>query len=137
MHSKSGPESLRLTRPLLRCTDQRVIGCSVLFCLLAVGIAFVQQGGLRGRLVEIERANLSRITFQLDVNKSAWPELTQLPRVGETLARRIVRYRDRHGHFSTFHDLEQVEGIGPKTIAQIRPFLLPLATTERVVESVP
>ena len=137
MHSKSGPESLRLTRLLLRRTDQRVIGGCVFFCLLAVGITFVQQGGLRGRLVEIERANLNRITFQLDVNKAAWPELTQLPHVGETLARRIVRYRDRHGHFSTLHDLERVKGIGPKTTAQIRPFLLPLATTERVVGSVP
>ena len=137
MHNKSGLETLRLTRLLLRRTDQKVIGCCVLCCLLAVGIAFVQQGGLRGRLVEIEHTNLNRITFQLDVNKAAWPELTQLPNVGETLARRIVRHRDRHGHFSTVHDLERVEGIGPKTMAQIQPFLLPLVSPERVVGSVP
>jgi competence protein ComEA len=105
--------------------------------LLAVGIAFVQQGGLRGRLVEIEQTSLNRITFQLDVNKAAWPELTQLPNVGETLARRIVRHRDRHGPFSTVHDLEQVEGIGPKTMAQIQPFLLPLVGPEQVVGNVP
>ena len=130
-------ETIRPTGLLLRRTEQIVIGFSVLFCLASMAVYFVQQGGMRGRLIDVERPNPQTITFQLDVNTARWPELTQLPNVGETLARRIVAHRDLHGRFSTLDDLEQVEGIGPRTISQIKPFLLPLADRERVAGPLP
>ena len=116
---------------LPRRTDQVVIGCSVLFCLVAMGIYFVQQGGMRGQLIEIERIDPPKITFRLNINQAAWPELTQLPQVGETLARRIVAHRQRHGSFGTLQDLKEVEGIGPKTLARLMPYLLPLEAGEQ------
>jgi len=110
---------------LLRPTEQPVIAGCVLFGITAMVVYFIQQGGLRQRVIEIERVNSSNVSFQLDINAAPWPELTLLPGVGETLARRIVAERHLNGRFAETEHLMRVEGIGPKTIEQIRPYLLP------------
>lgn len=61
--------------------------------------------------------------FRVDVNSASWPELSQLPRIGETLARRIVEEREQNGPFFSPDDLTRVRGIGPKTLEQILPYL--------------
>ena len=57
---------------------------------------------------------------------SHWPELSQLPGIGETLARRIVESRVDDGPFVDHSDLTRVRGIGPRTLARIAPYLLPM-----------
>lgn len=99
--------------------------------LLLVGIAAVggwwlAQRGQRGRLIEIDRAEPRVARFQVDVNRADWPELAQLPGIGETLARRIVESRGQDGPFRDHQDLRRVRGIGPKTLDDIRPHLLPM-----------
>ncbi|QDU99079.1 ComEA family DNA-binding protein [Lignipirellula cremea] len=64
--------------------------------------------------------------LQVDINRAPWQELTLLPGVGETLARRIVAWREEEGPFQTINDLDRVRGIGPKTLHNMRPFVLPL-----------
>ena len=51
-----------------------------------------------------------------------------LPRIGEHLARRVVRFRELGAGVATPvfcrpADLEGVRGIGPKTVQRISPFL--------------
>lgn len=84
------------------------------------------QGGWEGRLVEIDRPAPEDISFQVDVNQAEWPELAQLPGIGETLARRIVEFRDQRGPFLDHQDIRNVKGIGPKKLEQIEPYLIPM-----------
>jgi len=37
--------------------------------------------------------------------------------IGESKAKAIVKYRSSHGKFKSVHDLENVKGIGSKTVA--------------------
>ncbi|HEY1064654.1 MAG TPA: helix-hairpin-helix domain-containing protein, partial [Pirellulales bacterium] len=53
-------------------------------------------------------------------------EWMQLPGIGEILASRILASREAHGPFTRHDDLLRVSGIGPKTLAKLKPFLLPL-----------
>jgi competence protein ComEA len=53
----------------------------------------------------------------VDINAASAQELETLWRVGPTLAKRIVDYRQQHGAFRRPEDLLQVRGIGP-TILQ-------------------
>jgi competence protein ComEA len=55
-----------------------------------------------------------------------WPELSQLPGIGEALARRIVESRQRDGEFVDHQELRRVRGIGPRTLERITPYLRPL-----------
>ncbi len=88
--------------------------------------------GQGGGLVEIERATPLRYEFLVDVNRAEWPELAQLPGVGEVLARRIVEARRAAGPFRTSEDLLTVEGIGVRKLAQMERHLLPMPDDEMV-----
>ena len=57
---------------------------------------------------------------QVDINTANAAELERLPGVGPTLAKRIVDYRSTHGQFQSPDDLQQVQGIGPKTYETLR-----------------
>jgi competence protein ComEA len=83
-------------------------------------------GGWRGELIEVQRAEPLEAQFLVDINQADWPEIAQLPGVGEILARRIVAKRARLGHFPDHEALLEVDGIGPATLQQIKPYLLPL-----------
>ncbi|MGH7695045.1 MAG: ComEA family DNA-binding protein, partial [Gemmatimonadaceae bacterium] len=52
--------------------------------------------------------------FVIDVDRATAEELERLPRVGPTLAKRIVSDRDAHGSFGSLTELMRVKGIGPK-----------------------
>jgi competence protein ComEA len=117
---------------LLKHWDQAVVGVSVMAALVLIGVYWVVQGGLSGRLIEIDRATPSSVAFELDINSAGWPELSVLPNIGETLAKRIVESRQSDGPFADVEDLQRVRGIGPKTLEQIRPYLRPLPPSGNV-----
>jgi len=65
---------------------------------------------------------------QLDPNSAPWPSLARLPHVGETLARRLVAYRQENAAadgivFHNLDDLEKIGGFGPKTREGLREYL--------------
>lgn len=60
---------------------------------------------------------------KLDPNRASEVELDRLPGVGPALARRIIDYREGVAPFRTPEDLLEVSGIGPATLARLRPLL--------------
>ncbi len=122
----------------LRRSDQRIVALGALVGLATVAVWWAVHGGGRGDLVEIDRAAAYEVTFTLDINQAQWPEFAQLPRVGETLARRIVDERNRGGPFASVDDLEmRIWGIGPKTVQEIREHLRPTAENGRPPDDLP
>jgi len=63
-----------------------------------------------------------RGSFVLDPNTAPVDSLELLPGIGPALADSIVKYRATM-RFETVDDLDQVGGIGPKTIEKMRPYL--------------
>jgi competence protein ComEA len=59
-------------------------------------------------------------TALVNVNTAAATELEELPGIGEVLAAAIVAYRTEHGPFASVDQLEDVSGIGPSTLEDIR-----------------
>ena len=88
---------------------------------------WLAQGGLQGRLIEVDRAEPQTARFNVDINAAEWPELAQMPGIGQTLAQRIVACRLADGPFVDHDDLRRrVRGIGPKTLESMRPYLRPM-----------
>jgi competence protein ComEA len=56
----------------------------------------------------------------VNVNSAAAEELETLPGIGEVLAQAIISYREEHGPFAAVDELEEVSGIGPATLEEIR-----------------
>ncbi|HEX3728056.1 MAG TPA: helix-hairpin-helix domain-containing protein [Pirellulales bacterium] len=116
----------------MRRIDQAVVAGLTLVALASLALYWVAQGGVRGRLIEIDRAARQTASFEVDVNEADWPELSQLPEIGETLARRIVESRLAEGPFADLDELRRVRGIGPKTLERIKPHLRPIPRNSNV-----
>jgi competence ComEA-like helix-hairpin-helix protein len=56
---------------------------------------------------------------QVDLNTAAAEEIARLPRIGMSLAKRIVKDRLAHGLFRGPGDLDRVPGIGPALLGQL------------------
>ena len=56
----------------------------------------------------------------LNINTASATDLETLSGIGEVLAATIVEYRDQNGPFASVDDLEDVSGIGPATLEEIR-----------------
>jgi competence protein ComEA len=60
---------------------------------------------------------------KIDPNRATAVELARLPRVGLSLAQRIVADRDSNGAYHSLADLDRVSGIGPGLLAAISAHL--------------
>lgn len=56
----------------------------------------------------------------VNLNQATATELEALPGVGPVLAARLVEHRDATGGFTSVDELLEVEGIGEKTLAELR-----------------
>lgn len=59
----------------------------------------------------------------VNVNEADRAQLQLLPRVGPSLADRIVSFREENGRFQSPEDLLLVSGIGEKTFELLEPFI--------------
>jgi len=59
----------------------------------------------------------------VNVNSANAEQLALLPRVGPSVAQRIVDFRKENGPFKSPEDLMLVQGIGEKTYQLLKPYL--------------
>jgi uncharacterized protein len=81
----------------------------------------VHQPLLADKLDEVVVSCVNHVGVEL--NTASAPLLTRVSGIGETMARRIVSYRNEHGAFSSRRQLTNVPGLGPKTFEQAAGFL--------------
>ena len=59
----------------------------------------------------------------LDLNTATLSDLTRLPGIGETKAQAILDWRETYGPFRAVEDLLSVDGIGEKTLENLRSYV--------------
>jgi len=104
-----------LSGDLLRRSDQK-------FLVLLLSLAFVYFLGLSVGAPQYGPPP-SIPKLQVNLNTAEEAELLLLPGIGETLAKRILEYRAKHGPFQRNEDLINIQGIGPKKTEKILPML--------------
>lgn len=72
----------------------------------------------------------------VDVDVASADELVRLPRVGPGTAAGIVRDREENGPFGSLEGLARVTGVGPATLAALRPYAV-FSGRARVVARAP
>ena len=97
-------------------------GVTAAFLLFNAGIFL-----LRNHQVLFEQAtestqNASQ-TGRIDLNSATFEKLMLLPGIGETLAQRIITYRETVGPFRQTEDLLNVEGIGRDSLSEIQNYI--------------
>lgn len=59
----------------------------------------------------------------VNINTATQAELEALPRIGPSIAQRIIEYRNTHGPFKAIEEIKNVSGIGDATFEAIAPFI--------------
>ncbi|MYU15958.1 ComEA family DNA-binding protein, partial [Streptomyces sp. SID8361] len=61
----------------------------------------------------------------ISLNSATTEQLDTLPGVGPVLAQHIIDYRTQHGGFRSIDELREVNGIGERRFADLRPLVQP------------
>lgn len=59
----------------------------------------------------------------VNLNTATQAQLESLPGVGPVMAGKIIAWRTEHGKFSSVNDLQEVDGVGPKTFERLKPLV--------------
>lgn len=61
--------------------------------------------------------------FTVEINTATVAEFQALPEIGPALAKRIVEHRIACGGFRRIDELQEVRGLGPKRLENLRPLV--------------
>lgn len=115
---------------VLRRHEQVTLFAILVVCLLLMGGYFLQLHWMHGRLIDIDEMDFQATSYSVDLNQADWPELANIPNIGEKLAKAIVKFRTENGGFDEVDQLNDVPGIGPAKLNAMRAYLLPLTNKQ-------
>jgi competence protein ComEA len=61
---------------------------------------------------------------KININTADSSELQTIPGIGPSKAQSIIDYREQNGYFATTEDIMDVTGIGQKTYASIKDYIV-------------
>jgi competence protein ComEA len=88
-----------------------------------VKVDVARKGEVASATVPLSGASSSPTVAVININTADEPTLEQIPGVGPVTANAILDYRNRIGGFSSIEQLLDVNGIGPATVENIRPYI--------------
>jgi len=89
-----------------------LLGLTAVFLCALAGLSFRdRQDRVPGVVIETEA--------EVDLNTATAEELDTLPGIGESLARRIIAYREANGPFGSIEEIMEVSGIGEAKFAEL------------------
>jgi len=73
-------------------------------------------------LGRMEARKLLVFSIPVDLNRTSFEDLCLVPGIGESMARKIIAYRERRRGFRSVEELKEVDGIGEKNWQALRTF---------------
>jgi competence protein ComEA len=92
-----------------------------LFVVLGI-LMWVISSGTPVVLAEQSAKSKSDLSSELsvDLNHATKQELAELPGIGDTVAERVIAYREENGDFQKIEEIMNVKGIGEKTFLKLK-----------------
>lgn len=101
-----------------------LLGLTAVFLCALAGLSLRdRQDRVPGVVIETEaevpREEIAPDIPPVDLNTATAEELDTLPGIGESLARRIIAYREANGPFGSIEEIMEVSGIGEAKFAEL------------------
>lgn len=101
-----------------------LLGLTAVFLCALAGLSLRdRQDRVPGVVIETEaevpREEIAPDFPAVDLNTATAEELDTLPGIGESLARRIIAYREANGPFGSIEEIMEVSGIGEAKFAEL------------------
>jgi len=101
-----------------------LLGLTAVFLCALAGLSLRDwQDRVPGVVIETEpevpREEIAPDFPPVDLNTATAEELDTLPGIGESLARRIIAYREANGPFGSIEEIMEVSGIGEAKFAEL------------------
>ncbi|HRE40473.1 MAG TPA: helix-hairpin-helix domain-containing protein [Ignavibacteria bacterium] len=78
---------------------------------------------LFSKTTELNQDTLYNNFILIDLNTAGIEDLEKLPGIGESIASRIIEYRNQNGNFKKIEDIKKVKGVGEKKFNDIQKFI--------------
>jgi competence protein ComEA len=88
-----------------------------------VAVVKENPGQMRVKLGRMEARKRLVFSIPLDLNQATMDDLCLISGVGESLAQKIIAYREKRGAFRSVDELKEVKGIGDRNYHSLKPFL--------------
>jgi competence ComEA-like helix-hairpin-helix protein len=90
---------------------------------LKSGDKVVVQGGKAPEISRMSGLKSLSLGIMIGINSAGVRDLEALPGIGKKLALRIVSFRNEKGRFNNEEELLEVEGMGMKKLALVKPYI--------------
>ena len=105
-------------------SELALLGLTAVFLCALAGLSLRdRQDRVPGVVIETEaevpREEIATDFPPVDLNTATAEELDTLPGIGESLARRIIAYREANGPFGSIEEIMEVSGIGEAKFAEL------------------
>lgn len=106
-----------------------LVGITVMFLCVMVGIFAGRRTAhayipLNDAVTAVgEGKTDTSVAGKIDLNTATFQQLQLLPGVGESLAQRILDYRDQIGMFDNIRQITNVNGIGEKKFEDMKDYI--------------
>lgn len=80
----------------------------------------IQSGTSSEAPIQASKGQVPSSADKLDINTATAEQFDELPGIGPSKAKEIVKYRDANKRFNSIDELTNVKGIGPKILEKLR-----------------
>lgn len=96
--------------------------CTFSLCIIILGCILAYNNAYLAPKAD-EISTLSAQGSFGNINLMTEEEFSQLPGIGQTIAKRIVEYRNENGNFEKIEDIMKVKGIGEGKFNKIKDYI--------------
>ncbi|HJB54015.1 MAG TPA: helix-hairpin-helix domain-containing protein [Candidatus Oscillibacter pullicola] len=125
VYQKTGGSSTVSGRGRPTKSEIILLGLTAVFLCALAGLSLRDRqdrvpGAVIETEVEVPREDIAPEFPPVDLNTATAEELDTLPGIGESLARRIIAYREANGPFGSIEEIMEVSGIGEAKFAELK-----------------